>query len=122
MPTLVAPRVLACALALPFLTVVLDAAAVLGGLAAELTAGGMTAQVYWQKSLLLLKLSVIVPATLKTAAFGLLAFVAPQTLDLAELTRPRALPILAVGIIQLVPGLLRREAWRPLLEPGDVAA
>jgi phospholipid/cholesterol/gamma-HCH transport system permease protein len=32
----------------------------------------MTAQVYWQRSLLLLKLSVIVPATLKTAAFGLL--------------------------------------------------
>lgn len=71
-PTLVAPRVLACALAVPFLTVVLDAAAVLGGLLAELTAGGMTAQVYWQRSLVLLKLSVIVPATLKTAAFGLL--------------------------------------------------
>src|SRR5436309_401824 len=68
----VAARVLACALAVPFLTVVLDAAAVLGGLAAELSAGGMTAQVYWQKSLLLLKLSVIVPATLKTGVFGLL--------------------------------------------------
>ena len=34
--------------------------------------GGMTAEAYWQKSLLLLRLSVIVPATLKTAAFGFL--------------------------------------------------
>jgi len=72
MPTLVAPRVLACALAVPFLTVVLDGAAVAGGLAAELTAGGMTAEVYWQRSLLLLKIPVIVPATLKTGVFGLL--------------------------------------------------
>lgn len=46
LPTLVAPRVLACALALPLLTVVLDAAAVLGGLAAELSGGTLTAQAY----------------------------------------------------------------------------
>lgn len=71
-PTLIAPRVLACATAVPFLTVVLDATAVLGGLAAELAAGSMTPQAYWQKSLLLLKLSVIVPATFKTSVFGLL--------------------------------------------------
>jgi phospholipid/cholesterol/gamma-HCH transport system permease protein len=70
-PSLVAPRVLACALAVPFLTVVLDASSVLGGLAAELASGGMTAREYWQRSLLPLQLSLIVPATLKTAAFGL---------------------------------------------------
>jgi hypothetical protein len=57
-----------------------------------------------------------------TAALGLLAFVSPQTLDLGELTRPRALPILAVGIIQLVPGLLRREAWRCLVGAGCLVA
>ncbi len=72
LPTLVGPRVLATALALPFLTVILDAAAIVGGLAAEFTGGAMTAQVYWRKSLLLLKLSVIVPATLKTLVFGVL--------------------------------------------------
>jgi phospholipid/cholesterol/gamma-HCH transport system permease protein len=72
LPTLVAPRALACALALPLLTVVLDAAAVLGGLAAEAGAGGLSAQAYWQRSLTFLKLSLIVPATLKTAVFGLL--------------------------------------------------
>lgn len=71
-PTLVAPRALACALAVPFLTVVLDASAVLGGLIAELTAGGLTPQVFWQRSLLFLRLNDIVPATLKTAVFGLL--------------------------------------------------
>lgn len=71
-PTLVAPRAAACALALPFLTVILGAAALLGGLAAELTGGEMTAQVYAQKSLIFLKLSDVIPATLKTSLFGLL--------------------------------------------------
>jgi phospholipid/cholesterol/gamma-HCH transport system permease protein len=71
-PTLVAPRVLACALALPLLTVVLDAAAVLGALAAEELAGTLSAEAFWRRSLDYLKLSDVVPATLKTAAFGLL--------------------------------------------------
>ena len=72
LPTLVAPRAIACALAVPLLTVVLDAAAVLGGLGAEQMAGSLSAQVFWQKSLLYLRLSDVVPATLKTAVFGLL--------------------------------------------------
>ncbi len=71
-PTLVTPRVLACTLALPLLTVIIDASAVLGGLLAELTAGGLSAQVFWQRSLLFLRLADIIPATLKTAVFGLL--------------------------------------------------
>ena len=72
LPTLVAPRVIACALAAPLLTVLLDAAAVLGGLAAELAAGDLTAPAYWQKSLLFLRLSDVIPATLKTSVFGLI--------------------------------------------------
>ena len=71
-PTLVAPRAIACALAVPFLTVVLDAAAVFGGMGAELAAGTLSAQVFWRKSLLFLQLSDVIPATLKTAVFGLL--------------------------------------------------
>jgi len=71
-PTLVAPRTLACALALPLLTVVLDAAAVLGGMSAEQLAGSLSAQAFWQRSLDYLRLSDVVPATLKTAVFGLL--------------------------------------------------
>jgi phospholipid/cholesterol/gamma-HCH transport system permease protein len=71
-PTLVAPRAIACALALPLLTVVLDASAVLGGLTAEQLAGTLSAQAFWQRSLDYLRLSDVVPATLKTAVFGLL--------------------------------------------------
>jgi phospholipid/cholesterol/gamma-HCH transport system permease protein len=71
-PTLVAPRAIACALALPLLTVVLDAAAVLGGLTAEQLAGTLSAEAFWQRSLEYLRLSDVVPATLKTGVFGLL--------------------------------------------------
>jgi phospholipid/cholesterol/gamma-HCH transport system permease protein len=70
-PSLIAPRVLACSLAAPFLTVVLDFSAVLGGLIAELLGGKLTAQTYWDQSLLFLHISDVVPATLKTAVFGL---------------------------------------------------
>ncbi len=71
-PTLVAPRALACAVALPLLTVVLDAAAVLGGMIAEQVAGSLSAQVFWNKALAYVQLCDVVPATLKTAVFGLL--------------------------------------------------
>ncbi len=71
-PSLVAPRAIACAVAVPLLTVVLDAGAMLGGLAAELSAGGLTARLFWSKSLAFLDLADILPATLKTAVFGLL--------------------------------------------------
>lgn len=72
LPTLVAPRVLACALAAPLLTVVLDASAILGGMAAESASGGLTPAAFWGKSLLYLRLSDVIPATLKTAVFGIL--------------------------------------------------
>ncbi|MHC5540023.1 MlaE family ABC transporter permease [Singulisphaera rosea] len=71
-PTLVAPRTIACVLAVPFLTVVIDASAILGGMGAELIAGNLTAQLFWNKSLLFLRLSDVIPATLKTGVFGLL--------------------------------------------------
>lgn len=71
-PSLVAPRAIACAVAVPLLTVILDASALLGGLGAELAAGNLTAQLFWSKALIFLELSDIIPATLKTAVFGLL--------------------------------------------------
>jgi phospholipid/cholesterol/gamma-HCH transport system permease protein len=71
-PSLVAPRAMACLLAVPLLTVILDASALLGGLGAELAAGKLTAELFWSKSLAFLKLGDIIPATLKTAVFGLL--------------------------------------------------
>jgi phospholipid/cholesterol/gamma-HCH transport system permease protein len=71
-PSLVAPRAMACFLAVPLLTVILDASALLGGLGAELAAGNLTAELFWSKALAFLKLGDIIPATLKTAVFGLL--------------------------------------------------
>jgi phospholipid/cholesterol/gamma-HCH transport system permease protein len=54
------------------LTVILDASALLGGLGAELAAGKLNAELFWSKALAFLKLGDIIPATLKTAVFGLL--------------------------------------------------
>ena len=70
--TLVAPRAIACALAVPLMTVIIDASALLGSLAAELAAGTSTVSLYWNKALVFLRLADIVPATLKTGVFGVL--------------------------------------------------
>ena len=70
--SLVAPRVLGTLLALPVLTVVLDASAILGGMAAEVCAGNLGVEAFWRKSLVFLTLSDVIPATLKTAVFGFL--------------------------------------------------
>jgi phospholipid/cholesterol/gamma-HCH transport system permease protein len=72
LPSLVAPRAIACALAVPLLTVLIDASALLGALAAELAAGKSSAVLFWSKALVFLRLPDVVPATLKTAVFGLL--------------------------------------------------
>jgi phospholipid/cholesterol/gamma-HCH transport system permease protein len=78
--TLVAPRAIACAVAVPLLTVVIDMAALLGSLAGELMAGKSNSTLFWNKTLVFLRLSDVVPATLKTAIFGLvIAFFACWT-------------------------------------------
>jgi phospholipid/cholesterol/gamma-HCH transport system permease protein len=69
-PTLVGPRVLACTLAVPFLTVLIDASAMVGGLCAELLAGSLTPEVYGRRAFDFIRLSDVIPATLKTAVFG----------------------------------------------------
>jgi phospholipid/cholesterol/gamma-HCH transport system permease protein len=63
-------------MAVPLLTVLLDASAFLGGLGAELSAGTLGARVFGTRSLDFLRLSDIVPATLKTVVFGLLIAIA----------------------------------------------
>jgi phospholipid/cholesterol/gamma-HCH transport system permease protein len=70
--SLVAPRAIACALAVPLLTILLDAFALLGGLAAELLGGSLSAEAFQRRALDFLRLSDVIPATLKTIAFGLL--------------------------------------------------
>jgi phospholipid/cholesterol/gamma-HCH transport system permease protein len=71
-PSLVAPRAIACALAVPLLTVIIDASALVGALLAELTAGRSTATLFYRHSFVYLRLFEVVPATLKTAVFGML--------------------------------------------------
>lgn len=70
--SLVAPRAIACALAVPLLTVIIDAAALVGAMAAEASAGTLSPILFWRDSLVFLRLGDIIPATLKTAIFGLL--------------------------------------------------
>jgi len=70
--SLVAPRALACALALPLLTILVDASALLGAVLAEGFAGGLAPELFWRRSLVFLRLSDVIPATLKTSVFGLL--------------------------------------------------
>jgi len=68
---LVAPRTIACAIATPLLTIIVDASALSGGLVAELGAGHLSATAYGNRALDFLKFSDVIPATLKTTIFGL---------------------------------------------------
>jgi phospholipid/cholesterol/gamma-HCH transport system permease protein len=70
--SIVAPRAIACALAVPLLTIVIDASALLGGLMAELVGGSLSPEVFQARALDYLRLSDVIPATLKTIVFGLL--------------------------------------------------
>jgi phospholipid/cholesterol/gamma-HCH transport system permease protein len=88
--TLVSPRAIACALAVPLLTVIIDASALLGSLCAELAAGKSTAALYWSKSLVYLRLVDVIPATLKTAVFGLLIGLAACWTGLVAGSSPEA--------------------------------
>lgn len=67
---LVAPRVLACALALPLLTIALDGAALGGGMLAEVSGGSLSVEGFGRRSLDFLRLLDVVPATIKTAVLG----------------------------------------------------
>jgi phospholipid/cholesterol/gamma-HCH transport system permease protein len=69
---LVAPRVLACMLALPLLTVFIGYLALGGSYAAEVMGGNLSWVQYQTASLRSLRLEDVIPATLKTMVFGYL--------------------------------------------------
>jgi phospholipid/cholesterol/gamma-HCH transport system permease protein len=73
---LVGPRVLACMLALPLLDVFIAVVAIGGGYASEALTGGMRWATYEAQALHQLRLEDVIPATLKTVAFGFLVGVA----------------------------------------------
>jgi len=69
---LVSTRVVACALAMPLLTILMDFAGMLGGYLAEAVASGMSWRLYFDRSFTFVSYADLLPATLKTAVFGFL--------------------------------------------------
>jgi phospholipid/cholesterol/gamma-HCH transport system permease protein len=67
---LVVTRVVACVLALPILTTIMNFAGMLGGFIAENAVTGMSLQLYFTRSFSLIGMADYVPATLKTMVFG----------------------------------------------------
>src|SRR5205085_1107383 len=70
MKQLVGPRVLACMLTLPILTIKIAFLAILGGYVAEVLGGTMSWREYVNEALRDLRIQDVVPATLKTIVFG----------------------------------------------------
>jgi phospholipid/cholesterol/gamma-HCH transport system permease protein len=69
---LVVTRVVACAIAMPLLTLLMDFAGVLGGYVAEAAASGMPWRLYFERSFTFISYADLLPATLKTSVFGFL--------------------------------------------------
>lgn len=67
---LVVTRVVACVIAVPLLTTVMNFAGMLGGFIAEATVTGMSLTHYFDRAFSLIDITDYVPATLKTMVFG----------------------------------------------------
>ena len=69
---LVVTRVIACMLAMPLLTTMMNFSGVIGGYVSEAVQSGMPWQLYFQRSFAYIGFSDLIPATLKTVVFGFL--------------------------------------------------
>lgn len=67
---LVVTRVIACIIALPILTTLMNFAGMLGGYIAERAATGMSLRLYFTRAFSLIEFADYVPATMKTMVFG----------------------------------------------------
>ena len=67
---LVVTRVVACIVALPILTTIMNFAGMLGGFLAETTATGMSLDLYFTRAFSLIGMTDYIPATIKTMVFG----------------------------------------------------
>lgn len=67
---LVVTRVIACVIALPLLTTLMNFSGMLGGFIAETAATGMSLQLYFQRAFTLIDMTDYIPATVKTMVFG----------------------------------------------------
>jgi phospholipid/cholesterol/gamma-HCH transport system permease protein len=64
-------RIIACIIALPLLTTVTDFCGIVGGYVAERAVGDMTWSLYFHRAFTAVEFQDFIPATLKTAIFGL---------------------------------------------------
>jgi phospholipid/cholesterol/gamma-HCH transport system permease protein len=69
---LVVTRVVACMIAMPLLTTMMNFSGVLGGYVSEAVQSGMSWQLYFERSFTYIGFSDLIPATLKTVVFGFL--------------------------------------------------
>jgi phospholipid/cholesterol/gamma-HCH transport system permease protein len=67
---LVVTRVIACIIALPLLTTLMNFAGMMGGFIAETAASGMSFRLYFTRAFSLIGFSDYVPSTMKTMVFG----------------------------------------------------
>ncbi|MDH4066412.1 MAG: ABC transporter permease [Acidobacteriota bacterium] len=67
---LVVTRVVACVIALPLLTTLMNFTGMLGGFTAETVITGMAFRTYFQQAFSPIEFADLIPATLKTAVFG----------------------------------------------------
>jgi phospholipid/cholesterol/gamma-HCH transport system permease protein len=65
-------RVVACVIAMPLLTVMMDFAGIVGGYIAEASVSGMSWQLYFDRAFTYIGYSDLLPSTLKTMVFGFL--------------------------------------------------
>src|SRR5215217_5543139 len=104
---LVVTRVVACVVALPLLTTLMNFAGMLGGFVAEAAATGMSLTLYFNRAFSLIDLVDYVPATLKTMVFGFiiatisayLGFTTESGTEGVGRASTRAVVLSSVGII-----------------------
>lgn len=65
-------RILACIIAMPLLTTIMDFCGIVGGYLAEATISGMSWELYFRRAFSMISFDDFIPSTLKTAVFGLI--------------------------------------------------
>jgi phospholipid/cholesterol/gamma-HCH transport system permease protein len=65
-------RIVACIVAMPLLTTITDFCGIVGGYAAEASISGMSPGLYFRRAFSLIEFADFIPATFKTAVFGLI--------------------------------------------------
>src|SRR4051794_24079189 len=100
-------RILACIIAMPLLTTVTDFTGIVGGWFAEFSISGMSTQLYFRRAFSLIEFQDFIPATLKTAIFGLiigtiasyLGFTTTQGTEGVGRTSTRSVVLSSIAII-----------------------